>query len=830
MRGTRRRSLGISRALRQLVIFGVGAAVWAALGAESRADESARLTVFPPAIHLEGPDASQRLIAQRTSPSGEFQRELRSGLEWSSSDESVVVVRDGHAVAVADGEASLVARFGDAASDEGGASTPVAVRVRGTARPRQVSFENHVLAVLSKNGCNSGACHGAIAGQNGFRLSLRGYDPAADFRSITRGARGRRVVRAEPGRSLLLTKPTGRLPHKGGVLFEDGSGDYDVVAGWIAAGARPPSPGAPRLEGIDLFPPSVTLAPGDEQQLIVVARYDDGHREDVTQWTKFEATRSAVATVSDDGNVTVHGFGEGAVTAWFGSRIVVATITSPYDRTVPAAAPVRNFIDEAVGRKLASLRIPVSPRADDATFLRRAYLDTIGVLPTLGEVKAFLDDDRLDKRDRLVDSLLERDEFVDLWTYKLSDLLLVSSRRLQAPAMWSYYRWIRDRVAANAPWDEFVRELVTATGSTLENGATNFFVLHEDPSDMAETTSLAFLGMAIGCAKCHNHPMEKWTNDQYFAMTNLFARVRMKDAGGSGHRIVFNAPRGDVVQPLTGRPRPPQPLDGEPLPLGSDVERRGHLASWLTSPENPYFTRAIANRIWAHFLGVGLVERIDDLRLTNPASNEELLASLAAYLVEQRYDLRALMRAILRSETYQRSSEPVPGNETDSTFHSRFYPRRLIAEVMLDAWSQVTGVPTRFANYPEGWRAVQLPDSNVGSYFLSSFGRPERKLTCSCERSEEPSVSQLLHIANGDTLNGKLEAASSRIAALAASGADDRAVVDELYLSALSRFPSEEERTRLLEALGEESGSDRASLIQDVFWSVLSSRAFLFQH
>ena len=826
MRGTRPRGIGFSRALVPLVAL----SAWGAIGSAPRAAEPARLTVFPPSIHLEGPDASQRLVVQRTSQAGELGIEVRKGLEWSSSDESVVVVRDGQAVAVGDGDASLVARSRDLASRAGAESAPVTVRVRGTARPRQVSFENHVLAVLSKNGCNSGACHGAIAGQNGFQLSLRGYDPAGDFRTITRGARGRRVVRAEPGRSLLLTKPTGRLPHKGGVLIEEGSDDYDVVAQWIAAGARPPSPSAPRLVGVDLFPPNVTLAPGDEQQLVVVARYDDDHREDVTQWTKFEATRSAVATVSDDGNVTVQGFGEGAVTAWFGSRIVVATITSPYDRPVPAAAPVRNFIDEDVGRKLASLRIPASPRADDATFLRRAFLDTIGVLPTPDEVKAFREEDSPDKRDRLIDSLLERDEFVDLWTYKLSDLLLVSSRRLQAPAMWSYYRWIRDRVAANAPWDEFVRELVTATGSTLENGATNFFVLHEDPSDMAETTSLAFLGMAIGCAKCHNHPMEKWTNDQYFAMTNLFARVRMKDAGGAGHRIVFNAPRGDVVQPLTGRPRPPQPLDGEPLPFDSSVERRGHLASWLTSPENPYFTRAIANRIWAHFLGVGLVERVDDLRLTNPSSNEELLASLAAYLVEQRYDLRALMRAILRSEAYQRSSEPVPGNETDSTFYSRFYPRRLIAEVMLDAWSQVTGVPTRFANYPEGWRAVQLPDSNVGSYFLSSFGRPERKLTCSCERSEEPSVSQVLHIANGDTLNGKLEAANSRLAALATSGADDRSVVEELYLRALSRYPSEEERTRTLEMLEEGVGSDRASLIQDLFWSVLSSRAFLFQH
>jgi hypothetical protein len=513
--------------------------------------------------------------------------------------------------------------------------------------------------------------------------------------------------------------------------------------------------------------------------------------------------------------------------------VVIATVSSPYPKPVPpevfANAERRNFIDELALAKLASLNIPPSPPSSDAEFLRRAFLDTIGTLPSVEETRTFLADASTDKRDRLIESLLNRPEFVDYWAYRWSDLLLVNSEKLRPPAMWAYYSWIRNQVEANTPWDEFARQVVTAQGSTLENAAANYFVLHPDPLEMSETATLAFLGMSINCARCHNHPLEKWTNNQYYAMANLFARVRLKSAPGDGNTIVFAASDGDLVQPLTGKPQPPTPLDGEALPLAATADRRIHLAKWLTSPDNPYFARSIANRVWANFMSAGLVEMVDDMRLTNPASNEELLAAAAKYLTDNQFDLKALMRAILQSKTYQRSSQPLPENQADTRFYSRYYPRRMMAEVLLDALSQVSGSPTQFADYPAGWRAMQLPDANVNSYFLKTFGRPERVVTCECERTAEPTMVQVLHLSNGDSLNDKLQAKGNWIEKLLAANTPDDKLIENVYLAALSRFPTDEEKQKLSAALAE-AGQDKRQLVEDLFWSVLSSREFLFNH
>jgi Protein of unknown function (DUF1553)/Protein of unknown function (DUF1549) len=453
------------------------------------------------------------------------------------------------------------------------------------------------------------------------------------------------------------------------------------------------------------------------------------------------------------------------------------------------------------------------------------------VLPTPEEVRQFLADASTDKRDKLIESLLERPEFVDYWSYKWSDLLLVSSRKLKPAGMWSYYNWVREQVAQNTPWDEFARKVVTATGSTLENGAANFYLLHDDPTTMSETASVALLGMSINCAKCHNHPMEKWTNDQYYGMANLFARVRTKNAPGEGNFIVFSAAEGDLVQPLTGKPQAPTPLDGKTAPIEKPGERRGHVADWLVSRENPYFSRAITNRVWANFMGVGLVEAVDDMRKTNPASNEKLLDALANHLADQKFDLKALMREILRSETYQRSSEVLPGNKADRRFYSRYYPKRLMAEVLLDALSQATGAPTQFKDYGPGTRAIQLPDSNVESYFLKAFGRPDRVITCECERTLMPSMAQSLHISNGDTINEKLRAKGNRVEKLLAEKAPDEKIVEEAYLAALSRFPTGEEKRQLVAALSEaKDPAAKREVVEDLFWSVLSTNAFLFNH
>ncbi|REK12959.1 MAG: DUF1553 domain-containing protein [Planctomycetota bacterium] len=787
------------------------------------ADETIKL--LPGEFTLSGPAARQSLVLE-SFEGDNATGQLVEGLEFESSDPAVVKVEDGVALPVANGTATITATAGEK-------SAAAEVTVVAMGEPFGWSFRNHVEPVLSKAACNTGACHGALAGKKGFKLSLGAFDPSSDYFYITRQARARRVVLSDPGRSLLLEKPTGAVPHKGGVRFSPDSLEYRVLAEWIAAGAPGPQEDDARIERLEFLPKASVLEPGSQQQLIVLAHFDDGRAEDVTHWARFTSTNESVATVDDQGLVQVAGHGEAAIKAWYLSQNVMATTSVAYpqqvDPSVFAEAPRRNFIDELVLEKLENLNLPPSPPAGDAEFLRRAFVDTIGALPTIEETEAFLADESPEKRDTLIESLLERPEFVDYWAYKWSDLLLVNSEKLPAPAMWAYYHWIRNNVAANTPWDQFARELVTASGSTLENGAANFFVLHQDPPDLAETVSVAFLGMSINCAKCHNHPLEKWTNDQYYGMANLFARVRSKEADGTGNRVVYPVTSGEWIQPRTGKPQPPRPLDGEAVPMEAEADRRVHLADWLTSPENPYFSRAITNRVWANFFGVGLVESVDDLRLTNPPSNAALFDAAAGYLVEHDFDVKALMRVILQSATYARSSKPLEGNAADERFYSRYYPRRMMAEVLLDALSQVSGADTPFKGYAPGTRAIELPDVNVDSYFLKSFGRPERSITCECERTAMPSMVQVLHISNGDTLNQKLAAEGHRLEQMLADGMSNEEIIDEAYLAALVRRPTDEEKAKLLAAL-DDAQAERRQLIEDLYWSILSSKEFLFNH
>ncbi|KAB2653891.1 MAG: DUF1549 domain-containing protein, partial [Verrucomicrobia bacterium] len=495
-----------------------------------------------------------------------------------------------------------------------------------------------------------------------------------------------------------------------------------------------------------------------------------------------------------------------------------------------AKVPQRNFIDTLGLEKLRSLNLPPSPRCTDEEFIRRAFIDTIGLIPKAQEVRDFLKDPSATKRDTLIENLLQRPEYVDYWAYKWSDLLLVSSKKLSTPAVWSYHNWIHNEVAANTPWDEMTRRLVTAQGSTLENGAANFYVLRDDPRDMSEMTSQAFLGMSINCAKCHNHPMEKWTNDQYYQMANLFARVRMKTGPQTGEQIIFAAASGDLVQPLRGKAQTPAPLDGKSLAMEDPTDRRIPMAQWLTAPENPYFTRAIVNRVWANYLGVGLVESVDDLRVSNPASDEVLFAATTKFLVSKNYDLRALMRLILQSETYQRSSTALASNEGDSRFYSHYYSKRMMAEVLLDSVSAATGAPTSFKGYPEGSRALQLPDSNIDSYFLKSFGRPERDKTCECERTGNPSISQVLHISNGDTINEKLTAKNNAIDMWLMAKKSPESMLEEAYLGTLARFPTEKEKAKFLAPLQTADAKEQRALLEDMMWALLSTKEFLFNH
>lgn len=789
------------------------------------------LAILPAEFKLIGPEARQRILVQATAD-GRVVGQVSDGVALSSSDAKVVKIEDGFAVPVGNGKATLTAKVGDR-------SATATVTVEKFEQPHSWSFRNHVQSVLSKSGCNMGACHGAAAGKGGFKLSLRGYDPDSDFRTLTRQARGRRVVPSDPGRSLMLTKPSGAIPHKGGLRFDVDSLEYRVIAEWIAAGHPAPGDDDARVKHLEILPTASQQKKGASQQLVVRAHFSDGHVEDVTRWCKFTSANATVASVEDRGLVKIIGSGEGAISAWYLSQNVIATVSSPYETPVDAAvfasAERSNFIDEAVLAKLKSLNIPPSPRCNDSEFLRRAFLDTIGVLPTADEVRAFLSDESPDKRDRLVDQLLTRPEFVDYWAYKWSDLLLLSGEKLRPQALKSFYAFIRQNVADNTPWDEFVRQIVLAKGSTFDNGAANFYSLHQDPLDMAETTSMAFLGMSIQCAHCHDHPLEKWTNNDYYGFASLFARVRGKGWGGDfrsgdGHRVIFLDDESELIQPRTGKPQPPKPLDGQALSPESVEDRRIAAASWLTSPTNPYFSRAIVNRVWANFLGVGLVEKVDDLRLTNPPSNPELLSALAAFLVsgDRPYDLKKLMRLILTSQSYQRSSQATKGNEPDERFYSRYYPKRLKAEVLLDIMSQVTASPTAFKDFPAGTRAMQLPDANIASDFLKTFGRPERILTCECERSDEPSMTQVLHILNGETLIQKLEAKDNRLSKQLEANLPPEQLAEELFLAGLSRFPTDRERQKMSEILSVASPEERRQAVEDLYWSVLSSKEFLF--
>jgi len=792
------------------------------------------LAVLPSAVELSGPEARQQLLAEGTLAG--WQEDWTRATAWSSSDAKIAAV-DEHGMVrpVDDGEARITARAR-------GASAMVTVRVKGSHAAFQWSFRNHVIPVMTKMGCNQGSCHGAQAGKNGFKLTLRGYAPEVDHDTLTRQSVGRRVSLADPAASLILLKPSFAIPHGGGKRFAKDSLEYRIIEEWIAAGAPPPMDRDATVSRLEAFPATAVLAAGAEQQLVVRAMYSDGHAEDVTRWVKFASANEGVATVDDWGRVKMSGAGEAAITMTFASRVLNARLTVPFTNQVSDEAydrfPRRNFIDGLVIAKLKSLHLAPSKIADDATFLRRAYLDAAGILPTSEEVETFLADTAADKREKAIQRLMARDEFVDYWAYKWSDLLLVSSRRLNSTAMWAFYNWIRESVKENRPWDKFAREIFLSSGSTRQNGALNYFVLHKDPIDLTENATLAFLGQRIMCARCHNHPLEKWTQTQYYQMANLFARVGVKN-GAMGDNIVFAKASGDIQHPRLGRPLAPAPLDGKSVPLDLPEDRRVAFANWLTDPANTMFVRTLVNRVWANFMGRGLVDPVDDVRASNAASNEELFEALAKDFVDHGYDVNRVIRIILNSSVYQLSSDANATNQSDNIYYSKHIVRRLSAEVILDAMSQVTGVPTAFPNYPAGTRALQLPDTQVKSDFLTSFGRPARIACDAAERSSDPTIAQALAVINGDTLNKKLGAPDGTIALFLKLGLSDRRILEYMYLSAFSRYPTDGERqtaaaaiegARLNKGVEQAQREAHKQALEDMVWAMLTSKEFLFNH
>jgi len=809
--------------------------VWPAILLIPAAAYAANLTILPSRVTLDGPESYQQLLAEATV--SDHQEDWTRTAKWQSSNPAVATVDpSGMVHPTGDGEATITAASPDA-------TARITVQVKNAHVPHTWSFRNDVIPVLSKVGCNSGACHGAAAGKNGFKLTLRGYDPDEDYDTLTRQSIGRRVSLSDPAHSLMLLKPTFAVPHGGGKRFTTDSLEYRVIAEWIAAGAPRPLDNDPTVTGLEVFPASVTLKAGADQQIVVRAKYSDGRVRDVTRWVRFGSSDEGVATVDDSGHVTMHGSGEAAITLWYASRVLYARLAVPYANKVAPEVYTKferhNYIDDLVIAKLKALNIAPSGPANDATFVRRAYLDAVGILPTSEEVEDFLADHAANKRAKLIDRLLGSDDYIDYWTYKWSDLLLLSSRKLRPNAMWSFYNWIRDSVKEDKPWNKFAYEIFTSSGDTRQNGALNYYVLHKDPIDLTETATEAFMGNRVTCARCHNHPLEKWTQKQYYELVNLFARVGLKNGDEPGDIVVYVKDSGDVLHPKLLKPLPPTPLDGTPMPLDSTEDRRVHFADWLISPKNTYFARSLVNRVWANFMGRGLVEAVDDVRATNPASNEELFAALSDDFVKNGYDVKRLIRTIMNSAVYQLSADSNAANQMDTKYYSRYFVKRLPAEVLLDAMSQVTAVPTKFDGYPLGTRAQQLPDVQVKSQFLSAFGRPKRIICDAGERSSEPNIAQALHVINGDTLNKKLSDSEGYAALAVKLGLSDSTILDHLYLSAFSRYPTEAEKQPLLQALRQArttTGSpelqreSHRQALEDMMWAMLTSKEFLFNY
>jgi hypothetical protein len=710
------------------------------------------------------------------------------------------------------------------------------------------SFVNDVVPVLTRQGCNQGACHGKGAGQNGFRLSLRGYAPEQDHRSLTREFDARRIDPAFPEQSLLLTKPTGQVPHEGGKLFAVGSREYDTLLAWITAGAPEPDPADPKVTRLEVVPGDRVLKVGDAVQLTAWATFADGSRRDVTWLTRFDSNDAAVAGVTPAGLVTARRNGATAVRASFQTEVAVATFAVLFDRPVDEKlyAAGNNFIDAHVFAKLKALRIDPSGLSPEEEFVRRAYLDTCGILPTPDEVREFLADRSPDKRARLIDKLLDRPEFVDYWSLFLSDLLQNRKERDHdvrgTKGVRQFHDWLRKQVAANRPWDELARDVLTAAGSTTDSPAVGYFVVtvgeyrEQEKSEVAESVAQAFLGTRIGCARCHNHPLERYTQDDFYHFAAFFARVQLDRKDPKQAPTVLRiAPRDSsqrgrpvgVTQPRTGVYLLPQPLDRSAVGLLPGEDPRRKLAAWVTDPANEFFAGAMVNRVWQHYLGVGLVEPVDDLRATNPPTNPALWAALKAEFVSHGYDLRHLMRVILNSRTYQLTSATRPGNESDSRFYSHYYARRLPAEVLLDAICQATGVPEKFDGYPEGVRAVQVPDPGVNSYFLRMFGRPERVTACACERAGDVTMPQLLNLQNGHLLADKAAARGAALPRLLEAEKDDDRVTEELFLWTLSRPPTADERRAVKAALAADA---RGPVFADLLWALLNSKSFAFNH
>jgi hypothetical protein len=787
------------------------------------ASDIVRLSVYPPAVSLTTTRDQQTLVGQIERSNG-LTEDVTAVMTLTVEPADLVVLEGNLLRPQRDGEGQITVQFG-------GQSIVVPLAVQRAAETLPLSFRQDVMPVFMRSGCNAGSCHGAARGKDGFNLSLFGFDPAGDYHRLLREQLGRRVDLAFPERSLLLEKAVGTVSHSAGALFKEDSRYYRTLLEWLRNGAPDDAGPVPEVTTVELYPAGGVLnGPGATQQLTVLARYSDGTTRDVTELAYFSSANDSSAAVTQAGAVTADQRGEAFVMARYdthtvGSQFIVLPKDLEFVWDVPSP---NNYIDELMYEKWKRLRITPSELCDDQTFLRRVYIDICGMLPTALELQEFVADTDPQKRAKAIDMLLERKEFVEMWVMKWAELLQIRSTiNVSYKSALLYFNWLQQQIADDVPINRMVRDLLASKGGTFSTPSTNYYQMETDTLKVAENVAQVFMGMRTQCAQCHNHPFDRWTMDDYYSFAAFFSQVGRKPGEDPREVIVFNAGGGDVRHLVGGRVMAPKFLGGSQPEIAPGQDRREIMANWLTSAENPFFAKNLSNIVWAHFFGKGIVNEVDDVRISNPAVNEALLNALGERFAASNFDFKQLVRDICNSRTYQLSTQANASNATDETNFSRRYLNRLRAEVLLDVISQVTDTGNKFRGLAYGARAVQIADGNTSNYFLTTFGRATRETVCSCEVVMEPNLSQALHLLNGETVHQKCRE-GGLIEKMIGEGQAPAAVIVEIYRRAFSRDPLPEELQRLVTMVGE-AGNPTEGL-HDVFWAVLNTPEFLFNH
>jgi len=779
----------------------------------------AEIAVSPQRVALARPEDSQQLLVTETANGNA--RDLTRSAKFAVLDPAIARVdADGLIQPLADGETTLTIQT---AAGE----LKVPIQITGIKNPAPVSFEHEILPILTKARCNSGGCHGKAEGQNGFKLSLLGFDGRADYDALIKEGRSRRISLAAPQQSLLLRKASAEIPHGGGLKIPRDGPQYKRLVRWLATGAPYSVPDERPAVSIEVEPAELVMQTRERRQLRVTAIDAEGNRRCVTVETEFISNAGQIVEANSRGLLESGANpGEAAILIRYLGHVTVCRVVVPRAAQSIVRPAEHNFIDKLVWDKLVKLGIQPSPLASDAVFLRRVYLDTIGTLPTAAEARRFLTDPSPDKRSKLIDEILNRPEYADYWAMKWSDILRADKVKVTHQGTIGLTRWLRKQFAANRPFDEMAREIVTAQGPVQSESPAAFFRAADQPEVASRLVSQLFLGVRIECAQCHHHPSERWGQDDYAALAGFFTGVSIKKLPDGSDSVVSRGGT-DVKHPRSGEPVAARALGAKPAEFAGGGDRRQVLAAWMTGPENRYFARTIANRTWGHYVGRGIVEPIDDMRATNPPTNEPLLDALATHLRDAKFDLKVFTRTLLNSRVYQLSAETNESNRDDRHHFSHAWPKALPAEVLLDAVSQVTGVGEKFNGWPAGMRSIHVWDNRMPSYFFRIFGRPVRNTVCECERSNEPSISQALHLLNSPELHEKIASRQGVARQLADSARKPAEIIAEIYLGALARFPSPAEETLMLEAFAAPSVSRRQAA-EDVLWSVLNTKEFIY--